>query len=256
VTEARPPGRARRPPPPFVPVTVAGVEPLGDRLTRVHVTGDVARFAGIEPAASLRVLLPEPDGLEIPDWNGNEFLLTDGRRPGIRTLTPGTLAGDTMALDVVMHGEGRLPAWAATARPDSPLALSGPGSGYHVDSEAPAYLLGGDETAVPAIGQLLGAIPGGVPVAVVVEARPGAAPRWPERPSTSVRTVPSDPDAPPGAALVATIATTEIAPAARVWVAGEAAAVQRVRKDLLEGRGVPRAHCTIRGYWKHGRAGT
>jgi NADPH-dependent ferric siderophore reductase len=40
----------------------------------------------------------------------------------------------------------------------------------------------------------------------------------------------------------------------RVWVAGEAAAVQRVRRHLFEERGVPRPMTWVRGYWKHGRA--
>jgi NADPH-dependent ferric siderophore reductase len=40
-----------------------------------------------------------------------------------------------------------------------------------------------------------------------------------------------------------------------VWAAGEAAAMQRLRKHLFEERDIPRARTTIRGYWKHGRAG-
>jgi NADPH-dependent ferric siderophore reductase len=38
-----------------------------------------------------------------------------------------------------------------------------------------------------------------------------------------------------------------------VWAAGEAAAVQRIRSHLFVDRGLPRAHATVRGYWKHGR---
>ena len=51
------------------------------------------------------------------------------------------------------------------------------------------------------------------------------------------------------------VAALAIAADARVWVAGEAAAMQRIRKHLFEERGLPRAHCTVRGYWKRGRAG-
>ena len=39
-------------------------------------------------------------------------------------------------------------------------------------------------------------------------------------------------------------------------MAGEAAAVQRIRKHLFDERDLPRSHCTVRGYWKHGRAGS
>ena len=41
-----------------------------------------------------------------------------------------------------------------------------------------------------------------------------------------------------------------------MWAAGEAAAVQRIRKLLFDERGVPRSQATIRGYWKVGRDGT
>ena len=41
----------------------------------------------------------------------------------------------------------------------------------------------------------------------------------------------------------------------KVWLAGEAASVQRVRKHLFEARGIARTDAHIRGYWKHGRAG-
>ena len=41
----------------------------------------------------------------------------------------------------------------------------------------------------------------------------------------------------------------------RVWAAGEAAAVQRIRRHLFEQRGLTRTQAVVRGYWKHGRAG-
>jgi NADPH-dependent ferric siderophore reductase len=40
-----------------------------------------------------------------------------------------------------------------------------------------------------------------------------------------------------------------------VWVAGEAAAMQRIRRHLFEDRGLSRAQASVRGYWKHGRGG-
>jgi NADPH-dependent ferric siderophore reductase len=41
-----------------------------------------------------------------------------------------------------------------------------------------------------------------------------------------------------------------------VWVAGEAAAVQRIRKHLFDVRGMSRSAATVRGYWKEGRSAT
>ena len=77
-------------------------------------------------------------------------------------------------------------------------------------------------------------------------AHPGATVAWHDLP----------PSAPPGAALEAAVTTADIDPAARVWVAGEAAGVQRIRKHLFDERGLARSQCTVRGYWKHGRAGS
>ena len=55
--------------------------------------------------------------------------------------------------------------------------------------------------------------------------------------------------------MVDAMRAATITPATRVWAAGEAAAVQRIRHYLFDDRGIPRNHTAIRGYWKHGRAG-
>jgi NAD(P)-dependent dehydrogenase (short-subunit alcohol dehydrogenase family) len=60
----------------------------------------------------------------------------------------------------------------------------------------------------------------------------------------------TDPDA-----LAAAVRDADLAPGSRVWAAGEAVAVQRIRRHLFDDCGVPRAHTSVRGYWKHGRAG-
>jgi len=57
-----------------------------------------------------------------------------------------------------------------------------------------------------------------------------------------------------GDALVAAVCGADVAPRTRLWAAGEAAAVQRIRRHLFVDRGLPRAHATVRGYWKHGRS--
>jgi NADPH-dependent ferric siderophore reductase len=189
----------------------------------------------------------------MPTWNGNEFLLPGGTRPIIRTFTPRAVdAPDHLAIDVVLHGRGAASEWAATVVAGAPVALSGPGRGYEVDEEAPAYLVAGDETAIPAIRQVLAALPCAVPVQVLVEiahedARQplGRDAQWCVQP----------PGAAAGDALVAAVEGADIAADARVWVAGEAAAVQRVRRHLFDDRGIARARTSVRGYWKHGRAG-
>jgi NADPH-dependent ferric siderophore reductase len=246
--------RLRREPPPFRHVTLVGREVLSPRLVRLTLGGP--QLDGLDPglpAASVRLLLPRPDGLELPAWNGNEFRHTDGTRPALRTLTP--LALDPVAheleVEVVLHGEGPLSTWAADAPPGAQAAVSGTGRGYAVDAEAPAFLLAGDESAIPAIRTLLPALPATAALTVLIELAHAdarvdlpAAVTWLDLPD----------GAPPGAALVAAVGEADIPAAARVWVAGEAASVQRIRTHLFDERGLPRSQCAVRGYWKHGRA--
>jgi len=247
---------------------VTAVADLSPYLRRVTFTGaDGTEPDGLdglvpdEPAASVRVLLPsEPAGpLVLPTWNGNEFLLPDGSRPIIRTLTPLRSTAGALDVAVVLHEGGAASAWAAAARPGDEVAISGPGRGYQVPA-APAFLLGGDETAIPAIGQLLEAIPVDGPtapnaIAVHVEvARPEARLALPAHPAATVTWHDLPSGAPPGAALVAALSDATVPSDARVWVAGEAAAVQQIRRDLFEVRRIPRPQTSVRGYWKQGRA--
>lgn len=253
--------RLRREPPRFRQVAVRRAERVGPRMVRVTLAGDdLEGFAVEDPAASVRLLLPSPGAhdLVLPAWNGNEFLLPDGLRPTIRTFTPRRVDPAALELDieVVLHDGGAASAWAERAQPGDRAAVSGPGRGYSVDPEAPAFLLAGDESAIPAIGQLLEALPPDRPVQVRIEvARPDARLALPAHPSATVAWCDLAPGAPPGDALVAAVHDTDMPDGARVWVAGEAAAVQRIRKHLFQERGVPRALATVRGYWKHGRAG-
>jgi NADPH-dependent ferric siderophore reductase len=236
---------------------VVGVEALGPRLVRVTVAGPgIDELVPPEPAASVRLLLPSPGapGLVIPTWNGNEFLLPDERRPAIRTLTPQPSGPDALALDVVLHDGGVASAWAAAAGPGAEAALSGPGRGYTIDTGAPDHLVAGDETALPAIGQLLGALPPDRPVTVHVEVtHPDARIPLPDHTGATVHWWDLPPGAPHGDTLAAAISATALDPATRVWAAGEAAGVQRIRRHLAD-IGHPRAHATVRGYWKAGRA--
>lgn len=251
----------RREPPRFRPVTLQRVEPVSPRLVRATLTGsELAGFALDLPAASVRILLPSPGTTElvVPVWNGNEFLLPDGRRPTIRTFTPRRADPDALELDVeiVVHGNGAASKWAATAAPGDGAAISGPGRGYTIDPDAPLFLLAGDETAIPAVSQLLELLPTETPVRVHLEvAHPDARVVLPEHPRASVTWHDLPPGAPPGDTLVDAVRNEDFDAQVRVWAAGEAAAVHRIRRHLFEDRGMARSQAVVRGYWKHGRGG-
>jgi NADPH-dependent ferric siderophore reductase len=236
------------------------VRPRTERLIRLTLSGDELR--GLErglPASSVRLLLPELGQLEPPaiEWNGNEFLLPGGSRPTIRTLTPlrvDPVAGE-LDIEVVLHGDAPLSRWAETAEKGAQVAVSGTGRGYEVDHAAPAFLLAGDESAIPAISVLLEELPPAAQVEVFIELRPGST--GPPLPSTdaSVTWLDAIEGSQPGTALLDAIIASAPGTATRVWAAGEAAAMQRIRRHLFEHLGIPRAQAVVRGYWKRDRHG-
>src|SRR5579871_4585873 len=135
--------RVRRPPPPLVPVTVVGVERVTPRLVRVTFSGALEDFGDVQPAASLRLLVPAPGPLVLPAWNGNEYLSPDGSRPPIRTFTPLRPTGTTLDVEIVVHGAGPASEWAGRAAVGDRAALSGPGRGYEVAPDATRLLVVG-----------------------------------------------------------------------------------------------------------------
>jgi NADPH-dependent ferric siderophore reductase len=254
--------RLRREPPRFRAVEVSRVEVLTPRLVRVTFTGnELDGFVVDEPAASVRILLPSPgaDALVMPAWNGNEFLLPDGTRPAIRTFTPRhwDAARRELAVEMVRHdGGGVASDWAGAAGPGAKAAVSGPGRGYAVAGDAPAFFLAGDDTAIPAIAQLLEVLPASATVRAHVEiAHPDARFALPPHPAAVVVWHDADPGAAPGDALADAAMSSTFADGERIWIAGEAAAMQRIRRHLFQTVGIPRARTTIRGYWKSGRRG-
>ena len=250
----------RREPPPFRRLAVRRIQELSTRMRRFVLGGPELDGLEIdEPAASVRLLLPAEDGtLVMPQWTGNQFELADGTRAPIRTFTPRHLDIDAgeLTLDVVLHDHGAASDWSRRAQVGDEVAISGPGRGYDVDTSARSYLLAGDETAIPAISQLLETLPTTMPVQVLIEIEdPSARLDLPHHPGADVRWHELGLDEEPGAALVEAVTSlVEMPPV--VWVAGEAAAVQKIRKHLFDERGVSRSEATVRGYWKRGRSAT
>ena len=246
----------RREPPSFRPATVERTDEFGGRLIGLDLRfDDLSWLDGVEPAASVRLLLPDRPGgeLEIPVWNGNEFLTATGDRPTIRTLTPLAPGDepDVLRLAVLRHGPSPLGDWIERCRPGDVVAVSGPGRGLTPDPQVHDWVLAGDESAVPAIITLLEAIDASSSIRVLVELDHDAAdrPELPAHPGATVDWAERTAGAPPGDTLVERLATTPLSDRTLLWAAGEAAAMQRIRTQLDRGD-VPRSMTVVRGYWK------
>lgn len=253
--------RIRREPPSFRRVKVRAKRPLSQHMVRIVVGGDeLAGFAIESPASSVRLLLPTngADAIELPIWTGNEFELPSGERAPIRTFTPRSFDGDRLelTLDVVLHDHGAATDWARRATEGDEVAISGPGRSATLDPAARSFLLAGDESAIPAISQLLESIEPACTVNVHVEITdPGARFDLPDHPGATITWHDAVVGAAPGSSFAAAVESLDRLPDA-VWIAGEAAVVQRLRRYLFDERGRDRASVTARGYWKLGRSAT
>ena len=252
--------RSRREPPPLVPVTVTERAEVTPRLLRLEFNGHGIDGMLVEPAASVRLLVPSPgvDELVLPEWNGNEFLLPDGERPALRTFTPlDAGATDRLRLEIVRHPGGAVSEWAERVAVGDPAALSGPGRGATFPPETETFHLLGDETALPAIAQLLEWLPRDATVTVHAEVLTDDAIRpLPGRPGAEITWLVQPPDGRPGDRLVAAARELPMPEHSHVWAAGEAASMQAIRKHCFDERGMPRSRTTIRGYWKPARRTT
>ena len=250
--------RLRREPPPLQPVEVVERVERSPRLLRITLAGDGLRSLVVDqPAASVRLLVPSPDddGLEMPTWDGNEFLLADGSRPILRTFTPLRVDNGAGCLDleIVRHEGGAISSWAETAAPGNPAALSGPGRGVELPHGVTQLIVLGDETALPAVGQLMEWLSEEVEVEAHVEVIS----------KDAVVEMPGDDDAvtwhvsvsdPPGSALVEVARSFgDLSESTHLWAAGEASAMQAIRSHLFTDLGLPRTRATVRGYWKPAR---
>jgi NADPH-dependent ferric siderophore reductase len=243
--------RVRREPPTFRNLTVRRTETVSPLMTRVVLGGyELEGFIVDRPAASVRLLLPTGGVLEIPTWAGNEFLLRDGTRPIIRTFTPRRFDVENLELsiDVVLHGSGAASTWAETAQHGDRVAVSGPGRGYDIDPEATSFLLAGDETAIPAICQLLEHLPN-VPITVHVSLSDEEA-RVDLHREVDVTWHTASDVQDSEESLYNAIRDADLESHLNIWAAGEAAAMQRIRKYLISEVDFPRSQTNVRGYWK------
>ncbi|CAL9332034.1 siderophore-interacting protein [Streptomyces sp. enrichment culture] len=159
-----------------------------------------------------------------------------------------------LSVDFVQHGEGGLAGpWAATVEPGEEIHFIGPGGGYAPDAEADWHLLVGDESALPAIGAALEAMPQGAVAKAFVEVsgpeeeqdirtRADAEITWLHR----------------GEGRVGDLLREAVAgycfPAGTVhaFVHGEAHFVKALRHHFRLERGLTRDQLSISGYWRRG----
>jgi NADPH-dependent ferric siderophore reductase len=235
----------KRPPPRLTRVT--SVERLTPRVIRVTVEGDeLEGFGPPKPGGHMKLLFP-PDG----SWNHKD---ADSPRPPSRTYTPRLYDAHarTLAVEFVLHGDGLAAKWVQRARAGDGLYLAGPGGGYEVPSDAKRIVLAADDTAMPAAGTILEALPPHCEAVVLCEVADKAEERTFSTHNAQVRWLHLDGRHEPGSLLEREVKAMQADPDTHWWIACESGAMRRIRSYLLKDLRLEPARVHTRGYWRLG----
>ena len=291
-------------------VSVRSVERTSPSFARIELGGDDLADFGVDGPLydqRIKLLFPGPAGLprlSASTWWNDYLALPEETRGAIRTYTiagvRGSGATTTLLVDFVLHPGAHGPGsgWALSAAVGDELLAVVPrrgvaGGGIEFEpGAAERLLLVGDETALPAIGQILRELPPGPRGAVFVEvpcaedigdlpAPEGIEVTWLPRGdqpvgqpvlaavSAHLGFAASEPSA---GSMAGPVGADELpwetptysasgepldsadADGRYAWIAGEAGMVTTLRRHLVGELGLPRRQVAFMGYWRQGVA--
>lgn len=239
-------------PPNFSLARVAGVVRLGPDFLRLRLEGqDLGRFA--RDLIHFRLVL-QPEGATPPVWPA---IGPDGRtqwprgpsalhRPAYTVRRIDAAAG-WMDTDIFVHPAGRAADFALNAAPGTPVGLTGPGGGGVARGRI--LLIGGDETAYPALARTLEAAP---PDATGECHLFGARADYPLPPHPGIRVF----HAPQGEAALAARLRRTGTKARTIWMATERARLEPLKAAILGNPDIDKARAHLAAYWSAGDAKT
>ncbi|GAA2013162.1 siderophore-interacting protein [Microbacterium ulmi] len=211
----------------------------------------------LAPADHVKLVFPDEDGgaLRLPTVVEDRLVRPDGPPPVVRDYTVRAVDETTrvLTLDFVTHAHGPAGRWASRAVAGDVLGCLGPRGSFVFPGDYDRYLLGADETALPALARWLEEAPRTARVDAVVEVPDAASEQsLPRHPGAFVRWAHRD----RGETLVSALAALdEGGDETFVWVAGEATQLVGLRRMLVRERGADKGRVDIDGYWKSGVAG-
>lgn len=249
----------------FTALQVIGTQALTPHMRRVRFYGSNLQAFATDAHLHIGLLIPPP-GTSRTDWltmetGGKARVSQADCKPINRKYTIRAIDAATgwIEVDFVLHDDGGPGgSWAALAQPGDMAGMLGPGG----RGLAPAdwHLIAGDETALPAIGRMIDAMPPNAAGHVIVEIA-DAAERQPLHPppGVSLQWLHRD-GAPAGTTQLLlqairsiTLPQDGIRPFA--WVGAEFTAAQAIRDHLCKQAGIARGDQLVVAYWRRGRAG-
>lgn len=249
----------------YIEAKVTGVRRLTPHMSRVTFSG--ASLVDHAPDQYLKVFFPRPGqaepvlpaplaGDEVLSWYRTYLAMPDDVRPAMRTYTVRALRPSVQEVDIdfVLHGdEGPASAWASRASEGDRVAFLGPHGLYDVPSDTTWQLLVGDETAIPAIGAIVEALPAGTRAVVYVEISDREDRQVFETKGTVELHWVVRGSGPVGDAVLEAVKKAELPGGTPyAWISGEANMVKLVRRHLVRERGIDKRAICFTGYWRQG----
>ncbi|WP_134725869.1 siderophore-interacting protein [Paracoccus luteus] len=235
------PAQAGALPPNFSLGRVASVERVSAQFVRMRVQGDgLDRLA--RDMIHFRMVLPSGDGAtEWPRLSGTGQTIWPQplHRPAY-TIRAIDLAAGWLETDVFVHEGGRVCAFAQAAAPGTVVGLIGPGGGgIPLDDR---LLIGGDETAYPALARIIAAQGPGARIACHLLGASADYP-LPDHPGLTLHHHPRGEDD------LARLLVAEAPDAGQFWLATEKSRLQPLRQAVLTSLGVPKTRAHLAAYW-------
>lgn len=239
-------------PPNFRKLTIASLQDIGPCFRRVRLEGQgLERFA--EADMHFRLLLPAQEGADFgfPVIGENGQTVWPGgmknvHRP-VYTIRRIDAAAGWLEFDVFLHEGGRATDWVKSTSLGADVGLTGPGGGRVPETEE--LLIGGDETAIPAISHILEELPStarGDAFLMVEDASAILELNHPQG-ITLHWILRRDGSAALGEAFLS--ADIERLENPYVWFASEKSETAKVRKHVVETWNVPAEQRYIAAYW-------
>lgn len=237
---------------------VQTVERLSPSMVRIVFGGGELDQFEMVPATDAYInarFIPQDSPVEVPFTPDDIDGLDPAMRPKPRRFTVRKWDGDAgqLTVDFVAHGDvGFAGSWAQRAEPGDRLQFTGPSGSYRPGDDLDWHLLVGDESALPAIGATLEALPEGKRAEVIVVVDDASCEiDLPSEGDVNVVWLHRD-GAEDIEALLPDAVAAHAFPAGSydVFVHGEAAEVRAVRKHLLAERNIDQTEASISPYWR------
>lgn len=227
----------------FRNLTLTAREWLAPHFVRVRLTGsELEGFDSLGSDDHMRLFFP----------SGPTDSVEELRASPSREYTPLAWGEGWLDVEFAVHGDQGVAApWAATAPLGSAIGAGGPRGSAVIVGDPGAWVLVGDETAIPAIRRFAALIPDGTPARIVVEVVGTDGEIQIDAP-VEIEWLHRG-DAPSGSALVTFLesltADDAVGPDPFVFIAAEQSIVKPGRA-LLTRWGVDTDHAVVKGYWK------